>query len=82
MDRDRVRVGAQRGREDEARLRRLLDAAEAAGEPERPDTLEDAPQPLRDHLVGLPEQLRDRRLPGLHLVEVDEARERAERATR
>ena len=80
--RDRLGIGQQGGREDEARLRRLLDPAQPGREPEPPHALEDAPQPRGDDVVGKVEQPRDRGLPRLHLVEVDEPRQRAERAPR
>ena len=44
VDGDRVRVGAERRGEHEARLGGLLDAAEAAGEPEHANALEDLPR--------------------------------------
>ena len=52
VDGRRLRVRLERRREDEARLRCLLDAAQTAREPEQPNTLEDAAKPPRDVVVG------------------------------
>ena len=72
VDRDRLRVGAKDGGEDEARLGCLLDAPEPAREPEAAHTLEDPPEAHARLVVGTADQRRDRGLPRLHLVEVDE----------
>jgi adenylyl-sulfate kinase len=79
---ERLRVRAERRVQDKARLRRLLDSAQPAGEPERADALEHPPEPRRGDLVRNAQELRDRRLPGLHLVEIDEPGEQAERTAR
>ena len=43
VHRDRLRIGQEHRPQDEARLRRLLDAAQATRETKAPDTLEDRP---------------------------------------
>ena len=75
--RERIRV--QRRLEHERRLGRLLDAAQPAREPERPHALEDRRSSARCLLGGQAGEPRQRRLQRRHLVEVDEARLRAER---
>ena len=75
----RLRIGEERGLERERRLGRLLDGAEPAREPEQADALDDRPELPRGRRRRLAREPRQRRLERRHLVEVDEARLRAER---
>ena len=71
---DRFGVRPERGAEHEAGLGCLLHPAQAAGEAEKAHPLEDSPQASSGRILRLVQELGNRRLPGLHLVQVDEAR--------
>ena len=74
MHGERLRIGLESGGEHVRRLGRLLDAAQAPGETEPADSLED-PAQVGSRRIG-----RQRGLPRCHLAEVDEAGQAADRA--
>jgi len=80
VHRRRARIRIERGADDEARLRRLLDAAEVLDEREPPEALEDPADGGRLLVGRQVDESRQRRLQGPHLAQVDDTGLVAERA--